>query len=251
MMGMMSAQLVTCPRSWLRQAAGLLLLSFNSCTGATALQDVGLSAKEYRDPRGLFTILPPAGWRVQEYPEDPRGKVAFLAPTASVEFRILARAVDVEGFDDVVANTEAQADEIRRRCGARVTTSRASLGGDSAVRVEAELLQAGKPRKLLMFNFVRGKVLHNLTFGAPVSEYTKHWPVVNASMETYQPLARDVSSADIVRHTVAAKKRRAELDISRGDFENALRMVNEGLDLDPLNSELIDLKRTILTKIQK
>jgi hypothetical protein len=44
-----------------------------------------LADKRYKDPKGYFTIVPPAGWRIQEYPGDVRGKVAFIGTDGNTD----------------------------------------------------------------------------------------------------------------------------------------------------------------------
>ena len=221
-----------------------LLLFAENRVGYNDRPKKSLSNKEYIDPKGFFKILPPAGWRIQEYPNDPRGKVAFWGP--DVSFRILAKTVDVSSFNELFEKTEIQAEEIRRRFGAITKVEKISLGGGPAVKVSIEMHRNGHEEKTILVNFMRGKILHNFTYGAPINKYSKYLSIVELSMQTYEPTTRDVAEKDIIKHAVAAKIRRAELDIDMGDLLNALRMVNEGLDIDPMNQKLIELKRQIL-----
>lgn len=56
-----------------------------------------LSKSRYSDPNGYFKIVPPDDWRIQKYPQDPRGKVAFIGPDG-VELRILAKGLHYSSF---------------------------------------------------------------------------------------------------------------------------------------------------------
>ena len=47
-------------------------------------QQAELADKRYTDPKGYFQLVPPAGWRIEEYPDDVRGKVAFLSPDGTL-----------------------------------------------------------------------------------------------------------------------------------------------------------------------
>ena len=58
-----------------------------------------LSRTRYVDPKGFFKIVPPAGWRIREYPQDPRGKVAFMGP-GDVALRVLTNPVDFTSFEN-------------------------------------------------------------------------------------------------------------------------------------------------------
>lgn len=80
---------------------GVIILAVVVCSlfgrnGTAATQT--LADNWYSDPKGYFRIVPPAGWEVTEYPEDPRGKVAFTGPD-DVELRVLVNAVDFDSVD--------------------------------------------------------------------------------------------------------------------------------------------------------
>ena len=60
-----------------------------------------LAKSRYSDPNGYFKIVPPDGWRIQKYPEDPRGKVAFIGPDG-VELRILVKGLDYNSFEEML-----------------------------------------------------------------------------------------------------------------------------------------------------
>lgn len=204
-----------------------------------------LSNKEYTDPKGFFKILPPDSWRIQEYPNDPRGKVAFIASDKGVEFRILAKIVEVTNFNELFENTEMQAEEIKRRFGAITKAEKISLGEYPAVKVSIERNINGHEEKTISISFLRVNILHNFTYSGTIDEYSKYLPVVELSMETYEPRSRNTTE-NTTKHAVAAKIRRVELDIEMGDLVHALQMANEGLDLDPMNQKLIELKKEII-----
>ena len=60
-----------------------LVFGFNSiwCTESNGAEKTRekLSQTRYVNPKGYFKITPPRGWRIVEYSQDPRGKVAFIS----------------------------------------------------------------------------------------------------------------------------------------------------------------------------
>ena len=65
------------------------------------------------------------------------------------------------------------------------------------------------------------------------------------SFETLEPILKDVKEDEAIKHIVASKLRTARLLIRNGQIEYARIIINEGLQLDPNNKELIELKKQI------
>lgn len=63
--------------------ASLILCLFAGCEQEDVKTELPpqLSQERYQDPQGYFNINPPDGWSIEDYTEDPRGKVAFSVPT--------------------------------------------------------------------------------------------------------------------------------------------------------------------------
>lgn len=203
------------------------------CAALGAAQGTGgqLARKRYVDPKGYFAIVPPDQWGVQEYPQDPRGKVAFNAPDANVDLRVLVNAVDFSTVDDLVAFCRS----VEGRIGISTNIERVQFGGRAAVKRVFEL----RGMRMYYIDFLVGNVDHNLAFAAPPRVYEKHLPAVLKSMETYEPIQRNVSDRDVIQHTVAKKKRLAQLMIDNGNLDLAAVYVKEGLDLSPKDPDLL------------
>jgi len=192
-----------------------------------------LANQWYADPKGYFRIVPPAGWRIQEYPGDARGKVAFFGPN-EVEQRVLTNAVDFDTVEELVTfcrNTES-------RLGLDTHIKRVSFDGRPAVERSFEV----RGTKFLYIDFLVGRIAHNLAYGAPLVHYEMYLPAAKASMETYMPSSREASAQDATKHAVAKLIRIAQLMLECGNKELALECVREGLALDGANPELLRLK---------
>ena len=212
----------------------LSLLFMTSCEGGTKNK---LANKRYVDPKGYFKIVPPAGWRIQEYPQDPRGKVAFIAPASNTDLRVLVNAVDFTTIDDLVRFCK----NIESRIGISTNIERTTFGGRPAVKRSFE----AKGLRFIMYDFLIGSVDHNLQFAAPPSNFQKYLPIVMKSMETYEPVVRAMTDQDVIKHAVAKKRRLARLMIEMGNYDLALEFIKEGLELSPRDDELHKLKEEI------
>jgi len=194
-----------------------------------------LANKHYKDPKGYFKILPPGGWRIQEYPQDPRGKVAFLAPGGKIDLRILVNSVDYSTVDELVSFCN----NIEKRIGINTNIKRVVFGGQPAVQRNFEL----KGFKLLYIDFLVGQLDHNLAYSAPKDSFKKYLQIVKTSMETYEPSIKSLTEEQKQQHLVAKKKRLAELMIEGGNYSMAIQFANEGLEIDPNNRALLELRK--------
>ena len=112
----------------------LILSIFISGYAETEKKEEMLANTPYVDPKGFFKIVPPAGWKIQEYPEDPRGKVAFMAPEREVEFRIMASVKDFSSFEDLYQTTLENTKDIKNRFGINVDIQKTTFLGRQAIK---------------------------------------------------------------------------------------------------------------------
>jgi len=206
-------------------------------------QEVELADKRYNDPKGYFTVVPPAGWRIQEYPDEVRGKVAFLAPDRNVDLRVLVNAVDFSTIDELLEFCRS----AERRLGVTMKIERFDFYGRQAVRRSFEI----RGQRFLYVDFLIGEVDHNLAYGAPPSKYDLYLPLVLKSMETYEPILKEVGDQESVAHLVAKKLRLGQLMLESGRADLAIEYVREGLALAPENQELLNLQQELNAQSRK
>lgn len=199
-----------------------------------------LAAKRYVDPKSYFKIVPPEDWRIQKYPQDPRGKVAFIAPESSVELRVLVNAVDFSTTDELIKYCK----DIEARTGLRTNIERTEFGGRQAVKRSFE----AKGLKFYVIDFLVGSVDHNIQFSAPISSYQQYLPLITNSIETYEAIVRAASEKEVLQHEVAKKFRLTQLMMDQGHYELALDYIKEGLDLSPHDAKLLELKKQVESK---
>jgi len=207
----------------------LLLIAYNAVSA-----DTGLSPNQYTDPKGYFKIFPPKGWKLQEYPNDPRGKVAFLAPDGKTDLRVLVNSVDFTTIDDLVAFCRS----VEKKIGVETNIERFSFDGRKAVRRTFEY----RGTKFLYIDFLIGDVDHNIAYSSPKTKYISYLNTIKQSMDTYEPFVMNLSEREGVEHLVAKKKRLAQLMIDVGNYSKAIEFVDEGLEVQPDNEELLALR---------
>jgi len=194
-----------------------------------------LAAKRYVDPKGYFKIVPPAGWQVQEYSQDPRGKVAFLAPDGRLGIIVQADGI---GTIDELVNLSKQ---METRLGTSTNIEKTQVSGRQVVKRSFEM----KGQRMFSVSFLSGSMTHNITFTAGPESYKKYISVATKSMETYEPTERSASDKDISEQQATKKVRLAQLMIDQGNYDLALDFIKEGLEWSPRNAELLDLKKEV------
>lgn len=200
----------------------------------TFAADLLLSDKQYTDPKGYFKIIPPNGWRIQEYPNDPRGKVAFIGPAANIDLRVLVNSVDFTSINDLISFCK----DVEKKIGTNTNIDKVDFVGKPAVKRSFEF----KGVRLLYYDFLIGKVDHNIGYSAPPSLFNKFLPIVKTSMETYEPILKSLSAVEEKQHLIAKKKHLSELMILTKNYEMAIQYAEEGLAIEHNNKELQSLR---------
>jgi hypothetical protein len=214
-------------------------LLFSLSTSKIIYAETSLANKAYVDPKGYFRIVPPAGWKIQEYPGDPRGKVGFLLGD-DVSLRVLINAVDFDNIDALIE----QLKQIEQKLGLATNIKKIDFFGRQAVERSFSL----KGLKFYAVDLLDGKVDHNLQFGATPDKFAKYHALVMKSMETYEPLKRNITDKEVSTHEAAKKLRLAQLMLEMGNSKLAMEYVKEGLDASPNHQGLIELKKKLESK---
>jgi hypothetical protein len=222
---------------------GLLALGLFVAELASGQQAV-LSDTPYVDPKGFFKIVPPQGWSIKEYSADPRGKVDFdLAPgPLTAQLKVIGQISPYSGFEALLRDVELQLARMRERHGASTNVDKVTVDGEPAVRATIEL-----PGKLKQLNLqmLRGKSHYTMAYGARPDLFDKYRPLVDKSIESFEPVAKEWSKEEAARHVAAGAIRRANLYIQLGRKDWALKAIEEGLAYSPGNKDLIALKKQI------
>ncbi len=198
---------------------------------------VGLSSTRYIDPKGYFSITPPEGWQITEYPDDPRGKVAFSSPNQEASMRVLVEIVDFFTREDLVQRCR----EIERKLG--TDTHIEEIVFNDMQAVSRHFYQQGL--RISTIDIPVGGANHNLYYATPRFLYKKYLGIAMRSFETYEPVIKFMDYQSQIQQMVAKKIRLAQLMVINGDRERALQYIDEGLRLEPDNTYLLELKKEL------
>jgi hypothetical protein len=205
-----------------------------------------LSEKAYIDPKGFFKIIPPLGWELREFRDDPRGKVKFICQDAfNTVIQVIGAVSAFSNLDELVDDAKMAAQRLEAKYNANTAIERTSFAGVPAMKFVFSI--PGK-LKQIQIQFLLGKNHYTLAYGAPPGRYDEFHSIAMMSFETVEPVLKDVAKNEFIKHIVASKLRTSKLLIQNEQTDYALILVNEGLKFDPDNKDLLELKKEIEKK---
>lgn len=217
-----------------------LFFVFQLIGNADAQSKIAILAKSrYSDPNGYFKIVPPDSWRIQKYPQDPRGKVAFIGHDG-IELRVLAKGLDYNSFEEMLEEIKG----IEKTIGTNTNIEKIMFSDKPAIKRTFTF----KGNKILFIDFMIGNTTHNLMYSASPTKYGKYLSVAEESINTYEPTLRGVSSEDVKKHAIASSLRLSQIFFEQGYYDLAFEFINEGLEVEPNNANLLELKKKIMEK---
>lgn len=212
------------------------ILSTNENSNKTERKNNVLEDNLYKDPNGYFSILPPFEWKAENYPDDPRGKVAFFGPE-KIELRILAKGVDYDNFDkmySVILNIE-KSNNIKSSKEKIIFCDKTAL---------KRVLTYGS-LKIMFIDVMIGNVSHNIMYSAQPAIFDKYLILIWSSLNTYDPILKGVTPDEMKQHSIAKCIRLSKIFIENKNYNLAMDFVMQGLLEDENNFELIELKKSI------
>lgn len=227
--------------------AFMVISAISSCQENSSItQKTTPQPTSFVDTKGYFRILPPSDWRIEEYRQDPRGKVAFHAPGKQASLRILVKTVDIPDYDALIQNFK----EVEQQLGVQTSIEPTAFNKMPAIKRVATITMQGVTQKLLWIDLLIDGVSHNLQYGAPPEIFDKYYEVAWASMLTYEPLKREESMApeEARKHEAAKWLRLSKIAMEMGNIHAAKEALSAGLEADPKNMEMIQLKKVLEKK---
>lgn len=135
------------------------------------------AGKRYVDASGLFSIVPPPGWKTVVRPEGTSYRVAFYGPNGT-DLSISATPVRYDNLSELLAEIKA----TEKQFGIATDEEPFFLEGRPAVRRTVSLHQV----KVLAIDFVEDRVAHHIEFACPHEFFDRYRPVVMEVIGTYR-----------------------------------------------------------------
>ena len=205
-----------------------------------------LATVVYKDPHGFFQIYPPMGWSIKDYPNDPRGKVKFTAPgVKGVSLLVIGMSTDMKDVDQIIASTKQGHSTLKRKYQQfNPFGSYEIIQWDGLPAVKGHFEIPGR-FKQESYEFLYGEQYYNPSYVAPPSVFGKYREQVMLSIRSLEPVFQKRSAKEAKTHLAESKLRIAQLNIQVGRPDMALEAIQEGLAIDPTNTELLKLRKSL------
>lgn len=148
----------------------------------TEIQNIllGLDGRPVSDPKGLFQIVPPAGWRVVRPPECDPYNLSLHSPNGA-EISLMASRVSYNTLPPLFAAIEKQ----EAQYGIRTQLDTFFFEGRPTIRRTGHLSQV----RMLALDFVQDNVAHHILCTTPPALFDLYVPALMEVLKTYRPAA--------------------------------------------------------------
>lgn len=207
----------------------------------------------YKDKNGYFTVLPPTGWKQEDYPSETiRSKVAFQHPTEKgILIRIISGPTPTPNYtlDDLYQENKEKIDTYFRQKfpSGKYDIAKREIEGRQAVVQKNSL--PGTEQEVVLF--INKGIWYSIAFNADTrSQFEKNYKTFQRFLTNFTILeaGKKFSEKEIRDGLIAKYKRVAELYEQMGRIEDALDFVKEGMAIDPNNKDLIAIEKRLQTK---
>jgi len=143
---------------------------------------LGMTAKPYHGPDGFFTMVAPAGWKIQVRPPDTGYLVAFYSPMGPA-IQITVNPVEYNSFNTLLRRIRG----VQERLGINMNLETNTFNGMSAVYRTTQLHK----QLVLAIDFVTNNVAHEIEISIPNAFVEQYEPVLLDLCSTYHPMPVD------------------------------------------------------------
>lgn len=138
---------------------------------------LGLDGPRYVDRSGLFSIVKPAGWRYDTFPDCKPYNVEFFSPNGA-RIGIMAVPIKYNDLPSLFADIESRESEYD----IRTDLEAFRFQGRPAVKRHCTLSRI----RVVAVDFVDSYVAHHILCSVPVEVFDKYEPVLMDLINTYQ-----------------------------------------------------------------
>lgn len=147
---------------------------------------LGPGGRPVADPKGFFTIVAPAGWKVVSFPESAPYNVVLYGP-GGVDISIMATPVEYDGVQPLLE----QMRKSENQYGLDTHIGAFFFEGRPAVRRVCRLHRV----KVLAIDFVENRVEHHILCGIPPERFEAYETALMEVLRTYAPKGRPAPAA--------------------------------------------------------
>lgn len=210
-------------------------------------QDEKVKRNLYQDPNGYFSIVKPDEWKTSNYQEVSRGKVKFVNPVnPKINVIVIGMPNPFDSFQSLIEdskNSTKQMESKYKSVGASATLSNFEIGNSKYAK--REVIFSGLDVKQMTIECIINNLYITISFVAPKADFDKNVYHIYESISTITTSKDTYSDENIKAAMVESKIKQAKINIQAGKKDWALKIIEEGLKIDPLNKILLELKNNL------
>lgn len=201
----------------------------------------------YNDPNGLFIVFKPNGWKTSEYEEVSRGKVKFIHPSNSkINVIISGQPSPYISFQDLMEDLKISTKQMEEKYISHgVSSSITSYEINRVKYAKRDVTFQGLNLKQMTMECIINNTYITLGFVAPMSAFDKNLSDIYESISTITTSKKTYSNENIKASMVESKLKQAKINIQAERKDWAIKAIEEGLEIDPGNEKLVELKKEI------
>lgn len=201
----------------------------------------------YQDPNEYFSIFKPDGWKISEYQEVSRGKVKFIHPSNSkINVIIVGQPNPFSSFQDLMEDLKKSTKQMEAKYSSSgVSTSISNFEVDGVKYARRDATFSGFNIKQMSMECIINNTYITIGFVAPISHFDENLSHIFESISTITTSKKTYSNENIKSAIIESKLKQAKINIQNGRKDWALKAIEEGLEIDPGNKKLLELKKEI------
>ena len=202
----------------------------------------------YQDPNGYFNIVKPDGWEISKYQEVSRGKVKFVNPdNAKINVIIIGQPNPFGSFQSLLEDLKNSTKQMETRYrSAGVSAAISTFEIDDVKYAKRDVSFTKMDIKQMTMECIINNNYITFSFAAPKADFEKNLYLILECVSTISTSKNTYSAENIKAAMVESKIKQAKINIQAGKKDWALKIIEEGLAIDPTNKILLEMKNNNL-----
>lgn len=222
----------------------LLILCIVFLSISLVAQNEAKNENLYQDPNGFFSVFKPDGWKTSEYQEVSRGKVKFIHPVNSKINVIICGAPNpFNSFQNLMEDLKKSTIQMKAKYSSYgVSSTIISFEIDGVKYAKRDVTFQRSYLKQMTMECIINNTYITIGFVAPISDFDKNLSDIFESISLISTSKKTYSDSNIKAAIVESKLKQAKINIHSGRKDWALKAIEQGLEIDPENKKLLELK---------
>jgi hypothetical protein len=214
-------------------------------------QNENVKKNLFNDPNGYFSIVKPDGWKISNYQEVSRGKVKFTNPAnAKIHVITIGQPNPFDSFQSLLEDLKDSTKQMETKYkSAGILSFPSAISTFEIDDVKYAMMDVSflnvDIKQMTMECIINNNYI-TFSFVAPTADFEKNLYLILECVSTITTSKDTYSAENIQAAMVESKIKQAKINIQAGKKDWALKIVEEGLAIEPTNKILLEMKNNNL-----